>query len=160
SESQSTLYSITGLTPGTHTLTIEATGTHNSSSGGSWIWVDGFKYVTVPVTIRVEQTDPSIAYAGSWFANSMAIHSGGSAILAMDKDTQATFTFTGTAATWIGYQDQWSGIANVYVDGVFAKRVDTYSATSKPQQKLFIISGLTQGQHTIKVVVTQTHRGV
>ena len=77
----------------------------------------------------------------------------------MDKDTQATFTFTGIGASWIGYQDQWSGIANVYVDGVLAKSVDTYSATSKAQQKLFTVSGLTQGQHTLKVVVTQTKEG-
>jgi hypothetical protein len=160
SKSLQTLYSITGLTPGTHTLTIEATGTHNSSSGGSWIWVDGFKYTTAPATVHVEETDPSIAYSGSWFTNSMAVHSGGSAVLAMDKNTQATFTFTGSAVTWIGYQDQWSGIANVYVDGVLAKKVDTYSATSKAQQKIFTVSGLTLRQHTLKIVVTQTKRGV
>ena len=163
SKSQQSLYSVTGLAAGAHTLTIEATGTHNSSSGGSWIWVDGFKYVTPPTTstttTRVEQTNPSIAYSGGWFANSMSAHSGGSATLAMDKDTQATFTFTGIGASWIGYQDQWSGIANVYVDGVLAKSVDTYSATSKAQQKLFTVSGLTQGQHTLKVVVTQTKEG-
>jgi hypothetical protein len=163
SKSQQTLYSITGLAAGSHTLTIEATGTHDSSSAGSWIWVDGFKYVTAAptstATTRVEQTDPSIAYAGSWFPNSMAVHSGGSAVLAMDKNTQATFTFTGIGASWIGYQDQWSGVANVYVDGVLSKRVDTYSATSKAQQKLFTVSGLTPGQHTVKIVVTQTKRG-
>src|SRR5207253_786268 len=98
---------------------------HNSSSGGSWIWVDGFKYVTPPTTstttTRVEQTNPSIAYSGGWFANSMSAHSGGSATLAMDKDTQATFTFTGIGASWIGYQDQWSGIANVYVTACWPK---------------------------------------
>ena len=35
-------YSITGLASGSHTLTIEATGTRNGSSKGSWIWVDAF----------------------------------------------------------------------------------------------------------------------
>jgi hypothetical protein len=35
-------YSIGGLGSGTHTLTIEATGTRNSSSQGAWIWVDAF----------------------------------------------------------------------------------------------------------------------
>ena len=33
---------VTGLTVGTHTLTIEVTGTHNAESRGSWIWVDAF----------------------------------------------------------------------------------------------------------------------
>jgi hypothetical protein len=35
-------YTITGLLPGTHTLTIEVTGTHSANSRGSWIWVDAF----------------------------------------------------------------------------------------------------------------------
>jgi len=34
-------YSTAGLSPGPHTLTIEVTGTRNSSSKGSWIWIDG-----------------------------------------------------------------------------------------------------------------------
>jgi hypothetical protein len=41
-------YSITGLQPGVHILTIEATGTHNESSRGGWIWLDGFDVVLLP----------------------------------------------------------------------------------------------------------------
>ena len=33
---------VTGLTAGTHTLTIEVTGTKSAESRGSWIWVDAF----------------------------------------------------------------------------------------------------------------------
>jgi hypothetical protein len=36
-------YTIAGLQPGAHTLTIEVTGSHNESSKGAWIWVDGFE---------------------------------------------------------------------------------------------------------------------
>jgi hypothetical protein len=35
-------YRISGLSAGTHTLMIEATGTRNSSSQGAWVWVDAF----------------------------------------------------------------------------------------------------------------------
>ena len=35
-------YSVSGLGAGTHALSIEATGTHNESSKGSWVWVDAF----------------------------------------------------------------------------------------------------------------------
>ena len=38
-------YRIDGLSSGTHTLTIEATGTHNESSKGSWVWVDAFDVI-------------------------------------------------------------------------------------------------------------------
>jgi hypothetical protein len=45
SHAQLTLYSVGDLPPGTHTLTIEATGTRNESSKGSWIWLDAFDVV-------------------------------------------------------------------------------------------------------------------
>jgi len=44
-QAQSVAYSVGGLAPGAHTLTIELTGTHNPNSGGSWIWVDAFEVV-------------------------------------------------------------------------------------------------------------------
>jgi hypothetical protein len=40
---QTALYTITGLSPGNHALNIEALQRKNASSGGSWIWVDGFE---------------------------------------------------------------------------------------------------------------------
>lgn len=38
-------YTITGLSEGQHILTIEATGIHNQSAKGSWVWIDGFDIV-------------------------------------------------------------------------------------------------------------------
>lgn len=40
---QSVLYTTSGLPAGTHTLTIEVTGTKNAASGGAWVWVDAFE---------------------------------------------------------------------------------------------------------------------
>lgn len=42
SQARAVPYTIEGLVFGTHTLTIEATGTRNASSKGSWIWLDSF----------------------------------------------------------------------------------------------------------------------
>jgi hypothetical protein len=36
------LYIIGGLSQGAHSLTIEVTGTRNSSAKGAWVWVDAF----------------------------------------------------------------------------------------------------------------------
>jgi hypothetical protein len=44
-QAQAAAYVINGLVSGTHTLTIEATGTHSSGSSDSWIWVDAFDVV-------------------------------------------------------------------------------------------------------------------
>ena len=43
--SQAVVYSIDNIKPGngTHSVRIEVTGTHNSASTGSWVWVDGFQ---------------------------------------------------------------------------------------------------------------------
>jgi hypothetical protein len=84
--------------------------------------------------------------------------SGGSAALAMDADSSATVSFTGTGITWIGYQDQWSGIANVYVDGTLQSApVDTYMASEKIQSHVYSITGLSPGVHTLMIVVAGTH---
>ena len=36
------VYSLTGLAPGNHLLTIQVLGTHSPLSGGNWLWVDAF----------------------------------------------------------------------------------------------------------------------
>src|SRR5207253_414367 len=142
---QSVLYTITGLISGTHTITIEVTGTKNASSQGYWIWVDAFDYLsdggsaTPPppppppppsgtTYSRVEQNNSAVTYTGTWYANNYSSNSGGSAVLASDRGARATFTFSGTAVKWIGWRDAWSGIANVYIDGVLKTQVEDYAA--------------------------------
>ena len=43
SQARTVPYTIDSLPFGTHALTIEATGTRNASSKGSWIWLDSFE---------------------------------------------------------------------------------------------------------------------
>lgn len=45
SKAQATLYAVSDLERGIHTLAIEATGTRNESSKGSWVWLDAFDVV-------------------------------------------------------------------------------------------------------------------
>jgi hypothetical protein len=44
-QAQAVNYSIAGLASGTHTITIEASGTKNASSQCTWVWVDAFDYL-------------------------------------------------------------------------------------------------------------------
>jgi uncharacterized protein (TIGR03437 family) len=62
-----TTWSISGLTAGPHTLTIMALGTHNSPSTDSWVWVDGFQ-----VSGSVTSGPPSISANGFVSAASFA----------------------------------------------------------------------------------------
>jgi len=108
-------------------------------------------------TVRYEQDNPAVQLTGTWFPNNGAFNSGGSAILAMDQGSQATFTFTGTGVQWIGYRDPWSGIAQVYLDGALKGTIDTYSANTQAQAVLFSSSGLSNASHKLTIVVAGTY---
>jgi len=164
-QAKAVVFAATGLASGPHTLTIDVTGTKNASAQGLWIWIDAFDTTSGATTpgggstgtfTRVEQTASAVAYTGSWYANNGSFNSGGSSATAMDAGRRVTFTFTGTAAKWIGYKDPWSGIANVYVDGVLKAAVDTYSADSQAQAVLYSITGLSSMSHTVTIEVTGT----
>lgn len=156
-QAQTVLFSASGLTLGPHLLVVEVTGARNERSRGSWVWVDAFGVGSGDSgSVRVEEDSPAIFYSHCpWFANTLALHSGGRAILAMEPGAQVGFTFTGTAASWIGYRDQWSGIARVYVDGVFRDEVDTYTSPYYDAQRvMYTVSDLPPGRHTLIVEVT------
>ena len=113
----------------------------------------------IPLNTRVEQNGSGVTYSGAWSPNTLAVHSGGSAVLAVDAGTRVTFAFNGTGATWIAYRDAWSGIARVYVDGALTDSIDTYSSGDKPQASMYTISGLTSGSHSLTIEVTGTKSG-
>src|SRR5436309_9310337 len=164
SKAQTPIYSITGLTQASHTLTIEVTQTNNSSSGGAWVWVDAFDVVSTtdgggtpppPTPFRLEENNAAVAYSGgAWSVSSFAGYSGGRAVYAKDAYARATVTFTGTAVSWIGYRDQSSGIARVYIDGSAIASIDTYASSSKAQAVIYQRTGLQPGTHTLTIEAT------
>ena len=66
-----------------------------------------------------------------------------------------TVPFTGTAIQWIGPRASNHGMADVYLDGVKVQTVDT--AGSGFQAVFYKATGLADGPHTLKIVVTGTH---
>jgi hypothetical protein len=84
----------------------------------------------------------------------MEVHSGGTALLSMSSGATAKLTFTGTAVSWIGYRDEWSGIARVLLDGKFIANVDTYLTPAHAQAVSYSIRNLSSGQHTLTIQVT------
>jgi len=163
---QQPLFSVHGLAAGTHTLSIQVLHQRDGETNGSWIWINAFNIENGSGIVggvsasagRIEQNNPAIIYTGNWYLNTNPIMSGGTAALAMDPNSSATVTFNGTGIAWIGYQDQWSGIANVYLDGTLRLApVDTYAASQRAQSSVYSISGLSPGAHTLMIVVAGTH---
>jgi hypothetical protein len=106
---------------------------------------------------RIEDTSTSVAYSGSWSMNLNLNHSGGTAKLSTDPGATATVSFTGTGIHWIGYRDQWSGIASIYLDGDFLLTVDTYAPAGQFQALLYSIEGLPLGPHQLTLMALGVH---
>jgi uncharacterized protein (TIGR03437 family) len=104
----------------------------------------------------VDQTNPAVNYGGHWFQTAGAAYIGGSVNSATDTGAWVNLTFNGTGVTWIGYRDQWSGIAQVFVDGALQATVDTYLSPSQAQTPTYSVTGLAPGQHSLKIVATGT----
>jgi len=159
-----------GLTLGASTGVIAGTPTGTGTSSFT-IQVTDSKSLTatksLSITInpgitstpyRIEQDNSAVSYAGPWAGVWSTVKnstfSGGSAIEAMDNGSTATLTFVGTGISWIGYKDQWSGIAQVYLDGNLVGQIDTYSATTVSQAVPYIVTGLPSGNHQLTIKVT------
>lgn len=112
-----------------------------------------------PIAYTYDDTNPALGYAGSWQ------HAAAQSWTAGDYErtesysgisgASMTMSFTGTVVRWIGPKNTNGGIAGVSIDGAKVASVDTYASGGKVfQQVLFATTTLTDGQHTIEIVVT------
>src|SRR5436309_3911105 len=106
------------------------------------------------VMTRFEETDPSVTYTAGWTSSTAKPWSGGTAAVSTAAGAQATFTFTGTAVNWIGFNGPLGGIARVSLDGVFITEIDTYAATETVSAIDFSQTGLTPASHSLMIEVT------
>jgi hypothetical protein len=158
-ETQKVLFTVTGLTDGPHTLTVEPTGLRNPSSIDSLVIVDAFDVAlspSAPPTTRVQETDPSTTYTAGWTQGTrFNFWSGETAAFSATAGARATFTFTGTAVRWIGERAFGGGIARVLLDGVQVAQVDTFAPVQEEfQAVMYSTTGLPSASHTLTVEVT------
>jgi cytochrome b involved in lipid metabolism len=159
---QQPIYVVRGLASGPHTLSIEVLHERGGQTQGSWIWIDSFLIENgsaLPGGVsasagRVEENNPALLFSGTWFANASTTHSGGRAALSMNTGSKVTVSFEGTGISWLGYRDEWSGVANVYVDGVQKTQIDMYLSPAKAQTTLYTITNLASGAHTLTIEAT------
>ena len=139
-----TLTAVARDAAGNHTTATPVTVTVSNSGGGG-------------TTTRIEQDNPAVAYTGTWITASDSSVSGGTATETNEANATATLTFTGTGVTWISYTGpNTAGISSVSVDGGTPTQVDTYTANTVPQAKVFSVSNLPKGSHTLKITVSGT----
>jgi len=104
---------------------------------------------------RFEETNPSVSYTVGWTqGDTSGTWSGGTAAVSSAPGAQATITFTGTSVGWIGGRTPQTGIARVFLDGVFVAEVDTYSKSQEVRVPMFAAIGLADASHTFTIEVT------
>ena len=99
-----------------------------------------------------DSASPLVLYTGAWTESFSSAYVENTLHSSPRKDSSVFFSFTGTGIEWFGNTGIRHGIANVYVDGVFVRAVDTWDEVSRRQQRLFWQYGLARGRHNIKIV--------
>jgi hypothetical protein len=120
--------------------------------GGNWSpWAE------TPSAARVHAVDDrssSVIRTGVWVkvASTSAYKSTVSG--STKPASRLKLTFAGHGIALVGSTSPYRGVANVYVDGVFIRRVDTRSATTRSRRVLFSRSFASGGSHTITFEAT------
>jgi hypothetical protein len=139
---------------GTHTITVEAP----AELGTATVDVDGFQAVTASPAVT-QDTSSKVGYVGSgWAAQSSGQASGGSVTASSTAGDAVSFSFTGRSVTWVGRTCSACGEADVYLDGAYVTRIDTYGYRGLEvwQAGLFQHSWARPGKHTLKIVADGT----
>lgn len=157
------IYSKSWPANGVHTIKIVVAGTKyaNPNGGGStdyYVHIDGFQVSQTQPQVT-EDSNPAVAYTGTWNHIAPPAYpqaSNADVSVSSTAGSTASFTFTGSSVDWIGKVGANCGYADVYIDGVYATRVDTFGFRGPDawQAPLFEKSWPSAGTHTIKVVVT------
>ena len=168
-------WNTTTVTDGAHALTAVARDSAANTATSSTVTVT-VSNAAPRSAIRFENTDLSITYMPgtpgpgqppAWFHGSRSRDwSNATAAFNRSAGARATFHFTGTQVSWIGFRAYWAGIARVFVDDAFASEIDLFLPFCTPEEQaqgciheedqvpVFTAAGLTPGAHRLTVEIT------
>ncbi len=108
---------------------------------------------------RVGETSTAIDYRSTWASARYAAYSGRQVKYSTRTGASATITFNGNGIAWVGPVGPTRGTARVYIDGKAVANVDLRKSTFVARKVLFA-RALTDGPHTLRIVVTSSGRPV
>jgi len=138
-----------GLGAGAHTIKVRVLGRGRAIASDTQVVVDAFRAGGTLVA------NPDLQ--ASWGAVDQASASGGSLASSDLARSSAEVTFRGTGIDWFTYRGRDQGRAEVYVDGLLVRTVDNYAA-SPTFGVARSFTGLSEGVHTLRIVVLATAR--
>ncbi|KAJ7286106.1 copper radical oxidase [Mycena rebaudengoi] len=116
-------------------------------------------YYVPPGAKSYDSASPFVHCSGPWTELFSSIYVDKSLRQTSHKGASCSFTFTGTGIEWFGNTGKDHGIAEVYMDGRLAQRVDAWSKDSLKKQRIFWKFDLPYGKHTLKIVNTAARPG-
>ena len=105
-------------------------------------------------TIRQQETESRLTYAGTWTASDNSSASEGSFSFADSSGASLTIRLVGTQLSWIAKKSPAYGKAKVTVDGSEVGSVDLYSSDEAWQQVVWQSDTLSPGPHAVTIAWT------
>ena len=138
-----------GLGPGAHTIRIRVLGRARASATDTQVVVDAFRAGgELAANPDLRATWGTVGRGGA---------SGGSLDSSDLRHSSAEVRFRGTGIEWFTYRGRDQGRAEVYVDGLLVRTVDNF-APAATFDVARSITGLSDGIHTLRIVVLATAR--
>ena len=110
----------------------------------------GAEYPPPLSTAHYREGDSRIAYKGRWNVAAATAYLDGAQAWSASVGASCTVAFKGSGLAWVGTKSPSAGKANVFVDGVYSKTVDLYSASPSYRRTLWSVGGLsTTATHTV-----------
>jgi len=108
-------------------------------------------------TITHDDTDPGIAYVGSWSQSTgRGLGDYGDGVHYTERDGDSfQYTFQGTGVSYLTEMDTSQGNVDIYIDDQLVKTVNTGRDPGQPrlaQQTVFTVNDLPNGSHTLRAV--------
>lgn len=157
---QQKVWSTGTLPSGSHTVKIKWTGTKTAAASDTNINLDAVNILgtlvqapapVVPAPTLYDQTDPHLAYSGTWYTFSTTSAFGGSYARANTNGASVTIPFTGQSLDWIAMKGTTTGIADVSLDGGPAQIVNLANPVAIYKQKVWSSGPLRNGPHTVTI---------
>lgn len=138
------------LGAGAHTLVVTATGTAAPKARGTRVAVDALRWGGSLLA------NPK-PLSSTWGPVADASASGGTYAASDTTGSAAWLHFHGTGVTLVTIRGPAMGRAELWVDGALVQTIDLYAKTTM-EGATRTVSGLSDADHTIRVVVLGTHR--
>ena len=105
-------------------------------------------------TTTVDDQDPQVSYEGNWTHDPIQGACNETFSYSNIAGNKASFQFEGDGIALLASRESNRGIAQVIVDGTPYDKIDLYSPTIIRQSEVFKLDNLSEGMHTIEVIVT------